>query len=459
MELNILAESSQMAKKHGMNAMKSPKNAGFRTTGFLAFMTASCLLSPLGNAGSVGYSPEGDTTQTVEQGGYSIPFTFSAESPRLPATGKPKMTPYETQMCAGEAGVEVEYIAKDMSFTYTDPTTLELATIPFDFTEWLSLDPSIECFDGPRVGDSVSAIVSVPADASIGMYTAKLVAKGPNGIGWGEGSGMHITINVIEPTAIDSTPPVVTIIEPAADNGAPQGFVLGDRIPVDFTAIDLESTVSEWTATLMPGSIDLSGMLAESSVDDGIEANGFILSAVPGGFESIQAIGPYSLQATATSDGGTSAPTSRNFTVNYALSPKAPDLTNSPLVWDKSENNQGKCDKSQHGDLQIKFTATAVQPADTTNTDNSLEAFVHDDSVIVEIRANDDDSLLLDRTYGTDNSTNIAITGGTGDADGQYFTKVDLCGATTGDYTIYVYFDDHSGIPYLQYTNAFTLQD
>ncbi len=442
-----------------MDAMLFPKKAAFRTTGFLAFVTATCLLPPLANAGSVGYNPEGDTTQTIEQGGYSLPFTFSAESPKLPATGIPKLTPYETQTCAGKAGVEVEYIAKDMSFTYTDPTTLELVTIPFDFTEWLSLDPLLECFDGPRLGDSVSAIVSVPADAGIGTYTAKLVAKGPDGIGWGEGSGVHITINVIEPTAIDSTPPVVTIIEPAPDNGAPQGFVLGDRIPVDFTAIDLESPISEWTATLMLESIDLSGLLAEFPINDGIEANGFILSAVPGGSETIQAIGRYSLQATATSDGGTSAPTSRDFTVNYAMGPKAPHLTNSPLVWDKSENSQGKCDKSQHGELQIKFTATAVQPADTTTTDNSLEAFVHDESVIVEIRANADDSLLLERTYGTDNKTDVAIIGATGDVDGQYFTKVDLCGATTGDYTIYVYFDDYSGASYLQYTKAFTLQD
>jgi hypothetical protein len=209
----------------------------------------------------------------------------------------------------------------------------------------------------------------------------------------------------------------------------------------------------------MPGSIELSGMLAESSVDDGIEADGFILSAVPGGSETIQAIGPYSLQATATSDGGTSAPASREFTVNYAISPEAPHLTDTQLVWDKSENSQGKCDKSQHGDMQIKFTANAVQPADTTTTDNWLEAFIHDESVIVEIRANADDSLLLERNYGTDNSTDVAISGATGDDEGQYFTKVDLCGATTGDYTIYVYFDDHSDIPYLQYTKAFTLQN
>ncbi|GGO88148.1 hypothetical protein GCM10011348_42980 [Marinobacterium nitratireducens] len=456
MELNRFAESAQQASAQGINAVLSSKSTDFRAAGFMTFMAVSCLLTPVANAGSVGYSPEGDTTQTVEQGGDSLPFTFRAESPKLPATGKPKQTPYQTRVCAGEPGVAVEYIAKDMSFSYSDPATLELVTIPFDFTEWLSLDPLVECFDGPRVGEPVSTIVSVPTDARVGMYTAKLVAKGPMGIGWGEGAGMHITVNVIEPTAIDSTPPVVTIIEPALDNSAPQSFTLGDRIPVDFTAVDLESPITAWTATLMQGPVNLSSLMVESSVVDGIEASGFILSAVPGGTETIQAIGPYSLQATATSDGGTSAPTSRSFTVNYAMSPKAPDLTSGSLTISKRFNSQGKC---TGGDLQVKFSASAVQPADTANTDNSLEAFVHDESVIVEILDEIENTLLLERTYGTDNKTQVTISGSTGDADAEYFTKVDLCSTPNGEYAINVYFDDHSGEAYLQYTKAFTLQD
>lgn len=417
-------------------------------------ITAALAGVPLyGQAGDVTYSTTTDSTQTVEQGATSLPFTFIATSPTLPATGNPKQTPYEQY-----GYITADYIAKDLTYTYIDPNTDEPMTVPFDFSNWFSITPPSADYSGPMAGPEVSATVAVPGQAPVGMYTAKLVAKAANGIGWGEAAGVHITLNVVEPSATDTTPPVVSIIEPALVNGAPQNFVLGNRVPVDFTAIDLESPVSAWTADLLPGPVDISSLLTVSSISNGIGANGLVLSAVPGGSETIRAIGQYNLQVTATSDGGTSAPASRLFNVNYSVSPIAPHLTQGSLVWDKSEPNQGKC-SGQHGSMQVKFEAHAVQPADTYDIDNSIDAFVDDESVRVRIVRDSDQVSVLERIFGSSNATAVTITGATGDASGSYFTKVDLCSLPSGNYTIKVYFRDHSGNDFLQYSKPFTLQD
>lgn len=407
-----------------------------------------------GMAGDVTYSSTTDTTQTVEQGASSLPFTFTATSPTLPATGNPKQTPYEQY-----GYITADYIAKDLTYTYIDPNTNEPVTVPFDFSSWFSITPLSFAYTGPMAGPEVSATVAVPGQAPVGMYTAKLVAKAANGLGWGEAAGVHITLNVVEPSATDTTPPVVSIIEPALVNGAPQNFVLGNRVPVDFTAIDLESPVSAWTADLLPGPVDISSLLSVNAISNGIGANGLVLSAVPGGSETIQVIGQYTLQVTATSDGGTSAPASRLFNVNYNVSPIAPDLTQGSLVWDKSVNNQGKCSASQHGTMQVKFEARAVQPADTYAIDNSIDAFVDDESVRVRIVRDSDQTSVLERIFGSSNASAVAISGATGDASGSYFTKVDLCSLPTGNYTIKVFFRDHSGNDFLQYSKPFLLQD
>lgn len=429
------------------------------TARHLLLGTALTLLPVCGWAGNVTYNPTADTTQTVAQGSSSLPFSFTATSPTLPATGKPKQTPYDKlgSVCA-------EYIAKDLSYTYTDPSTGESVTVPLDFSDWVSITPADYCYTAPMTGPTVAATVAVPGNAALGLYTAKLVAKAADGIGWGEAAGVHVSVNVIAPTATDSTPPVVTILEPALDSGDPQDFVLGNSVPLGFTAIDQESAVTGWSADLIPGG-DISSLFSTSAITDGLEAEGTLLTAVPGGSEPIQVIGLYNLQVSASSAGGTSAPASRPFNVNYSVSPMAPDLTQGTLVWDKSVNSQGKCSgPGQPGSMQIKFNAAAVQPADTFTTDSSDENFVDDESVRVLIVRDADNTVRFDRVFGNDNTTSVTIAGVTGDPldsapSPNYLTKVNLCGESVGTYTILVYFQDHSGADFLQYSKQFTLQD
>lgn len=74
---------------------------------------------------------------------------------------------------------------------------------------------------------------------------------------------------------------MVSIIEPALVNGAPQNFVLGNPVPVDFTALDLESPVTAWTADLLPGPVDISALLTLSSISNGIGVNGLASARYP----------------------------------------------------------------------------------------------------------------------------------------------------------------------------------
>ena len=408
-------------------------------------------------AGNTTYVPAG-ASQTVEQGESSLEMLFNATSPVLPTRGRTRTTPYTELTCDSVPGVSADVIAKDMSFT--DPDTL--VTAPFDFSSWFVIDPTSWCFTESGQPLAVSIFVDVPFDAMVGQYNAKVVANGPNGIGWGEGSGFQITLYVIEPTSTDVTPPVVSILEPALDGGNPQPFILGNRVDVDFTAEDPDSPVSGWTADLLPGPVDVSGLLGEAVIPDGIEVDGFILTGVPGGFETIDEIGLYTLSVTATSDGGTSAPETRDFTVNYHISPLGPSLNVASLVWVKSLANQGACGSANPKSMQVKFEASAVQPADTELLDNNVELFVRDQTVLVEIVRNSDSVVRFSRTYtGGAAGVSVTISDSTGAAlpGPNYKTDVNLCAETIGTYTINVYYDDHSGLDFLQFTKQFTLQN
>lgn len=416
-------------------------------SGFLSRLAAGVTLvllaASLAWAGDTGYNPK-QSNQTINQGESSPVMEFTVTAPVLPA-GKNKPDPYATCVTAN-------ILVKDMHFT--DLSIEPLEPVAYDFSSWFTLDPEDFCFANAGETLKVSVQVHVPFDAPVGQYDAKVAARGPVGIGWGEGSGFHISLQVIDPTPADSTPPVVTILQPEEQ----QKFILGDRVPVEFTAVDEESDVTAWTAHLLPGPMDISGVLSVTPILNGLEMDGWLLSAVPGGAEEIQSIGLYTLSATATSEGGTSAPATRDFTVNYHMEAMAPHLA-SLTVWDKSENAQGQCWKNGGKSMQIKFTALAVQPADTASVDNSLEKFVRDESVLVEVSCGGSIPTIREFISGGSQDGSVKISGNTGDDSGTYRTDVNLCGMTNGSCSIKVYFFDHSDGDFLQYQKNFTLQD
>jgi hypothetical protein len=408
--------------------------------GFAALMLWSSYTPVL--AGDTTYEALSNVVQDITQGSYGE-FKFKAMSPVL---GNPKSSPYDSDC------VTAEFLAKDL--TFTDPDTA--VTSDLDFPGWLSIAPATHCYLSPSWGPEVTVTVAVPSDAEVGTYGAKLVAKGPNGIGWGEAAGVHIMFHVLASTPTDTTPPVVTFYEPTER----AHFVLGHRVPVDFTAIDHESAVTDWTAVLNPNTAfatDVASLLTEAAITDGIEVEGSILTALPVGSETIQAIGYYTLAVTATSEGGTSDPAARHFDVNYNVDALAPHMTAGTLICDKSDR---KC-AGTGNDLQIKFRVKAFEPPDTATTISSTEVFVRDESVRVMVVRDSDNFPVIDRLFGGNANLNVTISGNTGDAatTGEYLNKVSWTTFANGNYTIYVYFSDYAGKDFPQFKKSFTVQE
>lgn len=398
------------------------------------------------------YAALSSTTQDIQQGG-SGEFKFSASSPYLPQKSKEGGSYYDLGC------VWADFIAKDLQFT--DSVT----TSNLDFSSWFTFNPPQWCYAGPREVKEVAVSVTIPANAAIGTYTAKLVAKGPQGIGWGEAAGVHIIINVLQAVACDSTAPNVSFTKPG-DN---EDFILGKRVEVHFTAIDLESPIIAWDLVLNSVSVTLAGEVI-TTIPNGIDVYGYILTGLSG--PPITKIGSYTLTAYATSDGGDGIEGTcpdvegtevRHFDVNYDISPIAPQLPTPSLICSKDLANlpkspKPKCAGVAGGDLQIKFDVKAFQPHDTDTTISGTEVFVRDETVSVEIVNNSAPSTILFGRIYTGSGPDSAVQIG---AD-QYFTKLSSAtwtGWDSGSYTINVYFNDYKNEPFLQYQKSFTIQD
>ncbi len=419
----------------------------YRLLSLMAFALILLLAAPA-FSGDVRYAVVSPTTQDIQQASFGE-FKFTATSPVLPETGRNKKAPYDAGC------VLADFIAKDLLFT--DPITEE--TSPFDFSTWFSIGPQSYCYAGPNViGPEVTVQVDIPAGASVGTYTAKLVAKAPLGIGWGEAAGVHITINVVQATSCDTTAPIVTVNKPTEG----QDFTLGKRVELDFSATDPESPIISWEVALNSNPITLLSPVV-TSILNGINVDGYILTGLSG--TTITRIGNYTLSAFATNDGGGSGCDDvtgymdRHFNINYEMNPIAPQMTADPLICDKSTK---KCGSPR--DLQIKFDAMVFSPNDTETTISGTERFVRDETVRVQVVRDSDSAVMIDRTYSSSGNvqTVVTISGSTGNLAGQYFTKViyDIWKTwDNGSYTIGIYFHDYAGNDFLQYQKGFTVQD
>jgi hypothetical protein len=405
------------------------------------------------------YSTDMATTQTVYPGGPAATFDFIATSPTLPKTGPDHISPYTQPGCPGSApGVLANFIAKDL--TYTDQSG---TSGPFDFSSWIALSPTANCYNADQqAGPNVIVTIAVPSNAALGTYDAKLAADGPNGIGWGEGAGVHITLTV---QGARCPVPNVAFIGPTDGSR----YKLGNRVPVDFTATDAQCAVLATDATLTfldPGdpnppaslyTVDISSLLSAKPITNGVEEIGSVLTSVPpGAGQTILQIGSYQLGATATSAGGTSTPVTDNFTVNYDINPLPPAMTASSLTYSRSS-------RSCTPPFQVKFQALAVQPADTSTSNNTAEAFVNDHTVLAVI-VDAGNNVIASANYTGNPNTGFSITGVTGDtgttlAADNYLWKpsFNACQLQTGTYTISVYFNDAYAVPYLQYSKQFTV--
>jgi hypothetical protein len=273
-------------------------------------------------------------------------------------------------------------------------------------------------FFRPLGGSQTVAITVEVADTTDpGSYTYSIVSKrqrpNPPAVddlpGWGDGSAT-LTVVVAAPTPTDTTPPSVTIAKPNAD----QAFAFctgGTPVDIAFNARDAEGGISEVAADVKGNPVSLSTAgLGTGSVD-------------AGDTYTAAAIGAYTVNAQATSEGGT-GDASANFSVNYAIS-WLPPLS------------IGKTTKGG-STIPIKFTVRDCNGA-----------FVHDESVKVEVFEVPSGVQALNGLFGV-GSTNLRID----DFAEQYIINFQTASGMH-NYRVDVSFNDADGNPFRQGSKTF----
>jgi hypothetical protein len=148
-----------------------------KTTFLLAAGVWAAALTPAwaGNSDDATYSPSSDTkTATLTGSGASASFTFTVTSPTQLQGGD-----YRTYLsCGGAQGVPATFLAK--GWTYTDPNgtnTTSFDPVPSGWT--ITFAPLTYCYTGGGQSQDVTVNISIPANALLGTYNAKLAADGP----------------------------------------------------------------------------------------------------------------------------------------------------------------------------------------------------------------------------------------------------------------------------------------
>ncbi|MCX5770461.1 MAG: hypothetical protein NTZ09_09355 [Candidatus Hydrogenedentes bacterium] len=214
-----------------------------------------------------------------------------------------------------------------------------------DAEAMVSVSPVSLTYTALNETQNTDVSIAVGAGAVVGDYTYTIQGVPPTGLGWGLGAH-NLTISVGETGTGDTTPPIVTIVEPA--DGAAIVYCLGGTpVDIEFQAVDPESAITSVAATVNGAGVTLD---ATGLGTNNVTATGVFIA---GG------IGAYTVVASATSQGGTGDATA-DFTVNYVMG-WLPPLS------------LGKTSKGG-SDVPIKFTAR-----DCSNL------FVHDETVTVVV--------------------------------------------------------------------------
>lgn len=214
-----------------------------------------------------------------------------------------------------------------------------------DAESMVSASPTSLTYTALNQTQNTDISVAVAVGAVVGDYTYSIQGVPPTGLGWGLGEH-SLTISAGEPDVTDTTPPIVSIVEPA-DGAAIVYCSGGTPVDIEFESVDPESAITSVAATVNGASVTLDAT--------GLGTN----SVTATGVFTAYGIGAYTVVASATSQGGTGDATA-DFTVNYVVG-WLPPLS------------LGKTSKGG-SDVPIKFTAR-----DCNNE------FVHDENVTVVV--------------------------------------------------------------------------
>jgi hypothetical protein len=282
------------------------------------------------------------------------------------------------------AGIETEMRVTALSWPDGSSAAAAEALVSFSVPTLL--------FTALNQAQSVNVTFTATGSTIPGDYSYAIQAAPPGGLGWGVGNHT-LNVEVSEPTAVDLTPPNVSITAPI-DGTSLVFCAAGVAVPVTVTAIDAESVV-----TSVAADVNGSPLVLSFAAGHNVTATGSFTAS---------GVGVYSVNASATSAGGTGNASQVSVTVQYNT------IWLPPLALGKT----GKGGST----VPVKVTAR-----DCTG------AFVHDESV--RITVHEGAALKLDALFG-ESADSVRID----DIDGHYITNFQTeSGPHT--YTVNVYFN------------------
>ena len=385
----------------------------------------------------------------------SIGFSITAPS-AAPANGLPVVFPGQGQnACLAQAdasiGVfDITQVAGADGDLLAEPVDLESGSslygkiaAAFDFSPW-----SHTFTPGSNVNVGVTVSNPGASDAEFGQYEVKMAAQAP-GAGIGVGSGSRYTLVLKAPTLTDTTPPTVTLSEPASD------AILG-VIPVALSAIDPTpgSGLASISARVSSAGGAVSNLAVPLSLDSSLPASAGLSVGASGSFAphggtglpgttdafafnagALSGIGRYTLTADATDVAGNAGTASRSFKVSYAVSFDRQDTQNG------CNTKTGNPGKACHG--RFHFTARR-----SSSTSDGL--FMVDQTVIVKLVRVSDQAVVASHSFGVGMpQANVTIDPSVPMYETR-FVRNDLGVSVPTNYVAEVYFRDVDGVEMLQ---------
>jgi hypothetical protein len=139
----------------------------------------------------------------------------------------------------------------------------------------------------------------------VGLYAYDIQADPVDSVpSWGVGKSV-LSLDLSGPVALDTTPPALTITSPASASTF-DFCSAGNTINIGIDASDAESFVTAVNADVNGTAVTFSSFTPSNNV------------SVTGTYAATD-LGSYTISATATSTGGTSAPVTSTFSVNYTM--------------------------------------------------------------------------------------------------------------------------------------------
>lgn len=362
------------------------------------------------------YASLGSTSTTFNGSGGMVSTSFSVTAPTPSTdTALPNVFPGQGQdACIGQAdasfGVfEIVQVADASGNLLETPVTVSSSSPLYaQIAAAFSFNPSGDTFT-PGFADTISVNITNPNvdSTNYGVYQVKLAAQAP-GAGIGVGAGVTYSLSLFAPTASDTTPPTVTILDPPVPPNATAQQILG-VIPVEIQAIDpigtpptgtgvasmsatvssLGGAVSNLPITLTPNpALAVAAGVTVDSTGTFTPTGG---SGVAGTSDSeafqagnLSGIGFYRLDAQATDGAGNTGYAHRVFRVGYQIGIakwQSTDPTHCPTA------GNGNCAG------QLQFTVNR-------SSSTSDGAPMYDQTVVVEL-VRSDGTIVATHIWGT----------------------------------------------------------